>query len=501
MAPLRNNRSSNRSGRSQVDHDVFEGLPVRHWRKTPIAVSTAPPREEPTATSTRDTLFVELAMPRDSHLLSPMSQALLRAARSGEMTKKAAPQPLQEDEKENADDEETAADVDLAFMAKRWAAVPRHLEGPEPEFLAKRRMGLPSAYTGSLGQANGAIPMRKTKVRKIDANGNALVMDVLVPEGQTVEGEVREDEMDVTQAPAPGTVVEGVGVANAEGIIVAGDQMIPTPPRRRPPPPKRKAKGPGKGRKRKVAFAPGTEGFKHGDSVLSLDNGADGINRSSVGQSGDITVGDDAIMGNDLVLENGEESSEEDDEGDEGEAEDGDREDGGLSPSPKSSQSPIKKAPSFDEPSPSTHPARSPDITTHPAEPGEASPENPVVATQRDMTSSPEMPLNSDREMAALANMSNSLDVRILDPQDAAAPKPITIEETIPIGKHSTTDKPVMAELPPEHNPLDGLAAPKPPAIEVSSEQETQASDGEVDLLGSLEQQLNRNDAAMSTTV
>ncbi|KAL8642429.1 MAG: hypothetical protein Q9226_008513, partial [Calogaya cf. arnoldii] len=497
---LRNNRSSNRSGRSQVDHDVFEGLPVRHWRKAPIAVSTAPPKEEPTANSTRDTLFVELAMPRDSQLLSPMSQALLRAARSGEMTKKAAPQPLQEDEKENADDDEPAPDVDLAFLAKRWAAVPRHLEGPEPEFLAKRRKGLPSAYTGSVGQANGAIPMRKTKVRKFDASGNPLVLDVLVPDGQTVDGEVLKDETDVTQAPAAGTVVEGVGVANAEGVIVAGDQMLPTPPRRRPPPPKRKAKGPGRGRKKKVAFVPGTDGLNRGDSLLSPNNGANGLNRPSTGQSEDMTTDGDAVMGDDLALQNGEESSEEDDEVDEveGEGEDGDREDGELSPSPKSPQSPTKNVP-LDEPHSPTHVEQLPEITTQLAEPREASPASPTAAAQRDPSSWPDMSLSADREMAELSNLSNSLDVRILGPQPTA--RPVTVEETFPTTEQSATDTPVMADFPPNHNPLDGLAAPEPPAIYITPEPETQISDGEDDLLGSLEKQLNRNDAAMSTTM
>lgn len=443
-------------------------------------------------------------MPRDAQLLSPMSQALLRAARSGEMTKKATPQPLQEDEKENADDDEPAADVDLGFMAKRWAAVPRHLEGPEPEFLAKRRQGLPSAYTGSVGPTNGAIPMRKTKVRKLDANGNASVLDVLVPEGQTVDGEVLQDEIDLTQAPAPGTVVEGVGVANAEGIVVAGDQIVPTPPRRRPPPPKRKAKGPGRGRKKKVAFAPGTDGLNHGGSVLSPNIGADGVNGPAAGQSGDNTSDGDAVMGDDLVLQNGDESSEEDDEGDEGDGEgegdgeDGDREDGELSPSPQTSPSPPKKA-SPDELSPPTHFEKLPEIITQSAEPREASPGSPTRVTRREVSSSPDLPLNADREMANLANLSNPLDVRILDPQAGA--EPVTVEEPIIATEQSPAEMPVMAELPPKHNPLDGLAAPEPPTITISPDPETQVSDGEVDLLGSLEKQLNRNDAAMSTTM
>ncbi|KAL8784545.1 MAG: hypothetical protein Q9213_003893 [Squamulea squamosa] len=497
MAPLRNNRSSNRSGRSQVDHDVFEGLPVRHWRKAPVAVSTAPPKEEPTANSTRDTLFVELPMPRDSQLLSPMSQALLRAARSGEMIKKAAPQPLQEDEKENGDDDELAADVDAGFMAKRWAAVPRHLEGPEPEFLAKRRKGLPSAYTGLVGQANGAIHMRKTKVRKFDADGNASVLEVLVPDGQTVDGEVLEDETDLTQAPAPGTVVEGVGVANAEGVIVAGDQMLPTPPRRRPPPPKRKAKGPGRGRKKKVAFAPGTEGLHLGDSADSARNGVDGANRPSGGQNEDTVADGDAIMGDDSALQHGDDSSEEDDEGDEGE--DGDREDGELSASPKSSQSPPKQA-SVDEDSLPAPLEQIPQIITPSDEPLEASAYTPNPPAQQDASSSPDLPSTAGQEMADLSNLSNPLDDRMMGSQPEA--EPITVDEPLTRSEQLLTDTPVIAELPPEHNPLEGLAAPEPLALnDLSPEPETQFSDGEVDLLGSLEKQLNQNDSAMSNTM
>ncbi|KAL8733593.1 MAG: hypothetical protein Q9166_002002 [cf. Caloplaca sp. 2 TL-2023] len=496
MAPLRNNRSSNRSGRAQVDHDVFEGLPVRQWRKAPVAISTAPQKEETTANPTRDSLFVELAMPRDSQLLSPMSQALLRAARSGEITKKAAPQPLQEDDKENGDDDEPAGDVDSGFMAKRWAAVPRHLEGPEPEFLAKRRKGLPSAYK-LVGQVNGAVSMRKTKIRKFDADGNASVLEVLVPEGQTVDGEVLEDETNVTQAPAPGTVVEGIGVANAEGVIIAGDQMLPTPPRRRPPPPKRKAKGPGRGRKKKVAFALGTEGLNSGNSVVTLNNGADGVNAPIEGQSGEATADNDITMGDDGALQNGEESSEEDDDGDEGE--EGEREDGELSPSPMSSQSPPNEA-SLDIEPPPTPLEQDPKLSEQPDGPPEAGPESPDLPEERDASSSPDLPVAAMQELADASNLSNPLDDRILAPQTEE--EPVSVEEPSNTSEQLPSDIPIAAEIPPEHNPLDGLTAPEPGELQNHSpEQESHFSDGEVDLLGSLEKQLNRNEATISTTM
>ncbi|KAL8705937.1 MAG: hypothetical protein Q9201_000992 [Fulgogasparrea decipioides] len=481
---------------------------MRHWRKSSVAISTAPQKDEPAANAARESLFLELPMPRDANLLSPMSQALLRAARSGEITKKAPPQPLLEDDKENGEEDEPAGDIDSAFSAKRWTAVPRHLEGPEPEFLAKRRKGLPSAYTGSVGQANGAIPMRKTKVKKFDADGNASVLEVLVPEGQTVEGEVVEEEADVTQAPPPGTVVEGVGVANAEGVIVAGDQLLPTPPRRRPPPPKRKAKGPGRGRKKKVAFAPGAEGLNPDNTIAAASNGPDGISGVSEGQNG-VTVADgDVSMGDDTALRNGEESSEEEDEGEEGD--EGDKEEGELSSSPSS----VTSLP-LEQPSTVQLEAEAPlqealgnQTQTDELELSEAVPRIANCTIPRDASSSPFFPLAAGQaeaasdEMAALSNMSNSMDDRILAPQNEE--QLMTVEEPSIPTEQLPTETTVTAEIPPEHNPLDGLAAPEAGAVsDPLSEPEVHVSDGdgdgEIDLLGSLEKQLSQSEAAVST--
>ncbi|KAL8664489.1 MAG: hypothetical protein Q9202_003039 [Teloschistes flavicans] len=484
----------------QVDHDVFEGLPVRHWRKGPIAVSTAPQKDEATADTKTDSLFTELPMPRDSHLLSPMSQALLRAARSGTSTKKTSALPLPEEDKENGEEEEPAGDVDAGFMAKRWAAVPRHLEGPEPEFLAKRRKGLPSAYTGSVGQANGAIPMRKTRVRKFDADGNASVLEVLVPEGQTVEGEVFDEEPSATEAPPPGTVVEGVGVANAEGVIVAGDQMLPTPPKRRPPPPKRKAKGPGRGRKKKVAFASG-DGANPDKPAAAPSDGLDGVNGISGGANPRAMIDGDVTIGDGAALQNGEESSEEDDEGDEGD--EGDKEEGELSSSPTSIASPTIDTPHAAEVSHAE--PTSPDITQIQELKTELDTTEAILGiaespTMRDPSTSPDLPLAAGQaeatieETAALSNKSAAMDDRILASKDEETL--VTVDEPSnpvePLSKKTS----IAAELPSAHNPLEGLTAPEPGnASETIVEQEADASDGEVDLLGSLEQQLNRNDA------
>lgn len=499
MAPLRNNRSSNRSGRSQIDHDVFEGLPVRHWRKASVAVSTALQKEEPTANPAKDTLFLELAMPRDAQLLPPMSQALLRAARSGEITKKAPSQPLLEDDKENGEDDDALGDAELGFMAKRWAALPRHLEGLEPEFLAKRRKGLPSAYAGPLGQAGAITPMRKTKVKKMDGDGNATVLDVLVPEGQTIEGEVVEEEANVTQAPAPGTVVEGVGVANAEGVIVAGDQMLPTPPRRRPPPPKRKAKGPGRGRKKKVAFAPGSEGQALPATDATVNKGPNGIGGISEAQSGDSMAQGDGTMDYDHALQNGDESSEEDDEGEEGN--EGDREEGELSPSPPSSQSPSgpPPPPEYAETSLSTQDQAIVN-DTEANEPQKGDIIVPEVPQRRDMSGSPDVPLIADQEVAALSVISKPLDdrVSVMGTEQTL----LSVEEPPSKIEQAPTEAVVAAEVPPEHNPLDGLVEPKPPtSSDQQAEQEGHLSDGEIDLLGSLEKQLNDNEITVNNKV
>ncbi|KAF2090170.1 hypothetical protein K490DRAFT_7302, partial [Saccharata proteae CBS 121410] len=142
---FRNAGRSNRSGRAQADHDVFEGLPIRQWRKQDIPIGASDALSQPTS-FTED--WPELAMPRDSHLLPIHSQQLLRAARAGRLYK--PPPAPNDDDKENGDEEEEAKDTQTGFVAKKWMQIPRHLEEPEPEYLAKRRKGLPSANAGNI---------------------------------------------------------------------------------------------------------------------------------------------------------------------------------------------------------------------------------------------------------------------------------------------------------------------------------------------------------------
>ena len=359
----------------------MEGLPVRQWQKRPAVVNTAPPKENTYTPSDRNSIWNELPMPKGSELYSDLSRRLLRAARAPRIP--GQPAKVTEDDKEPGEEEDAEGEADTGFTAMRWSQVPRKSEQPEPEFLAKRRKGLPSIYgvTASSGTRVGL--MRKTKVKRVDNEGNTVFLDVLVPEGTVVEGEIAEADEIATEAPAPGTVVEGVGIANAEGVIVAGE-ALPTPPRRRPPPPKRKPKGPGRGRKKKVVAENGSSGTPGALNVNGL--GAETTESTTGGLkvpgiAADGAASTDVEMGDDSVLQDGEEGSEEDDE--EGEdGEDGDREEGELSEPEDSisrSASPIKPKPATTEVPTLTFPSVEVPST--------------IETANRDPSSSPDLPL------------------------------------------------------------------------------------------------------------
>ncbi|MCJ1248629.1 hypothetical protein MMC30_005847 [Trapelia coarctata] len=468
---LRNNRTNNRSARGQIDHDAMEGLPVRQWRKAPAVVNTAPPRENSSITNMRNAGWKELPMPRGSELYSPMSQALLRAARMGVVNR--PPPPPLEDEKELGEDEDAEGDIDTGFVAVKWTQVSKEMEEPEMEFLAKRRKGLPLVYGGLTGSQSNPIQMRKIKVRRINEDGKSYVYEVLAPEGTTVEGEVVEGDEVTTEAPAPGTIVEGVGVANAEGVVIAGDQVVPTPPRRRPPPPKRKAKGPGRGRKKRPTGTDGASainGTLHPSSagVEGRTAGAEGGEDSTL--TGQGTTNEDIEIGGDSMMQDGEEGSEDDDEeGDEGD--DGDREEGELSPTPEAdapgsvSGSPFKQPPpTIIEPTPSTNLPSSTYL-------------NVTDTMNREPSSSPDLPLAA-AQMAnppfiTIESVTETTSVPPSDLPGLANLQPVTVED--PTALSST-----VAELPSDHDSLERSAAPQAPES-VSVE----------DLYGSLERHLN----------
>ncbi|KEQ72369.1 hypothetical protein M436DRAFT_73340 [Aureobasidium namibiae CBS 147.97] len=349
---------SNRSGRSQADHDVFEGLPVRQWSQSETIVGLPPPTE----VAQGGDALPELPMPRDSHQLAPWTQQLLREARRPRLAKR--PQEPTEDDKQEEEDE--GEPVQTGWQSKKWSQVPSHLEKPEREFLAKRRKGLPSLHTQIALQAANAVASsantRKTKIMKSDADGNTTVYEVLVAEGQTVEGEVAEDAIMADAAPvqaAPGTVIEGVGIANAEGVIVATDLLQPQqqPLRRKPVPPRRIRKGgPGRGKK-KVMFNP-NDG--HNAAATSTPGGGASVATPSTFNAN----GDDSAMDIDSTPkpdanDNDEGDDEDGEEGDEGD-EDDDREDGEVSEGeepqeeePVESTAAVPSEPQAEEPIPS----------------------------------------------------------------------------------------------------------------------------------------------------
>lgn len=209
-------------------------------------------------------------MPKDSHLLPQHSQDLLRAARSGRLYVRRRPVEEEEVDVEAAlgdkPEKKEEDPKEKGFLVKTWKLVPKHQEGPEIEFLAKRRKGL----TGTVVKAAVATgpTITNARVRRTDAAGNTYVEDVVVAQGQALEGEL----ISQTVIADPST-----GKPAVDGIPTQ-----PTPPRRRPPPPKRKAKGPGRGRKRKLPLAPTTVPGELGGVKVEAHNEGTGVQNDSV---------------------------------------------------------------------------------------------------------------------------------------------------------------------------------------------------------------------------
>ncbi|KAH8703807.1 hypothetical protein BGW36DRAFT_370010 [Talaromyces proteolyticus] len=327
MAPtFRSSRSGrqftdNASRSRAADNDIFEGLPVRRWTRQNHTVSQDAQIDIPSSTSRDaqpDLPFPELPMPKDSHLLAAHSRALLRAARAGYIYLSPPikdSQATEEKETVEVDATTPATKMERSYTTRKWSQLPKHLELPEAEFLAKRRAGLPSLYgvagTLTTGASGATQSMRKVKVKKTDPNtGNVTIYDAWVPEGQKVEGEIK-DESQVAPAqpdatvtrvvPPPGTVVEGVGISNTEGVVVAAP-AAPTAPestseKNGPSPPKRKSNDEGeKGRKR-VMFAPG-EGVEVGEEdAMAIGDKQDEDMKDEEGEGGEAGEAGAAAVG------------------------------------------------------------------------------------------------------------------------------------------------------------------------------------------------------------
>ncbi|KAF2197029.1 hypothetical protein GQ43DRAFT_444593 [Delitschia confertaspora ATCC 74209] len=471
MAPFRSRDRSART-RGQVEHNVLEGLPIQQYRE--IEVTVAPPQEK---TAEQKGGRPELPMPPNSEFLPEWTQNLLRAARAGLLYKRAA---VHDEEKDKVEDEEEAKppqEAHAGFTVRKYVKIPRSREEPEPEYLAKRRKGLPSQYALHAAQAANAIPqgpMRETQVKKVDADGNATVYKVLVPEGQTVEGEIKEAEAAEIPAPAvaaPGTVVEGVGVVNADGLVVA-TQAVQTPPRRnRPPPPKKKGRksGPGRGKK-KVVFEPGAEGSAESATPAGSTNtlGVPG-NKQETGSVGPSEV--DTPMPDAQEGEN-----EEGEEGDEG-SEDDDREGGETPLTSNQPTSPPKPASSQTG---ETAPAPQKSANTKPQTKRQSS---------KDPSSSPELPLAT----AISHSRQNSLN-QIPQLPPTVSSSEIKRETPVEAPPKTPTATQAPSEVATSHTPSGVPAGSNADvAIQPPAAEEVHFSDGDPDLFGSLERELDNN--------
>ena len=305
---------------------------MRQWRQDWVNVAPPPPQEQH---QQNDVWAIELihGMPKDSHLLPPHSQELLRAARSGRLYKRPAPA-----EEEDADAETTAApekpekkeeDTQAqGFSVKLWKQIPRNVEASTTSHLAKRRKGTVTIASKTVDDKVVGPTVTRATVRRVDAAGNPYTEEVTLGDGEQVVGEIISTRVEVTAA--------------TNGDVLAS---APPPQRRRPPPPKRKAKaGPGRGKKKVKIPLPG-EGqavagpAPMGDGSAAVKSAVQGENvrlhmtyrpsymlisvvSQGVNDGGSITPNPDSEMvdGDD---------DDDDDEGDEGdEGDDGDEGDG-----------------------------------------------------------------------------------------------------------------------------------------------------------------------------
>ena len=225
--------SAYRTPESQAD-EQSQGLPVRQWRQQVVTVAPPPEREE---NKKHDRWAVELphGMPRDAHLLTPHNQELLRLVRSGKLYKK---RPLPEEDDADADGipgdkqekKDSAVSEGYSFRVKKWVRLERSAEDAGINHLAPRHKGTITRPSNQLGTQVIGPMVTKATVKRLDAAGNPYTQEVIVPDGQAVDGEI----ISTSVVPAP--------EATGEAVL-----PIATPARRKPPIPQKK-KGRGRGR-------------------------------------------------------------------------------------------------------------------------------------------------------------------------------------------------------------------------------------------------------------
>ena len=302
MAPFRSSRSTrnndpatlNRGRGGVIDHDPTEGLPVRNWYLGNVSIKQDEPvahEEDQQANVNANTInpdypWLELRLPSFYSELPPLSQQIVRIARSGRPVKPSvydkktgtyishaeysarntlkskhlenvdspAAAAAADDDEDMDDDPDAKADTEekeRVFSMRKWAQVPPAVADrrPEPKYLADRRPGMRSLYGLQAAALNPALNVAST---------------------------------DMTTAGLD--LGDGSGLGNATGVLAAGAEMAPmavTPQKRMPP--KRKKKG-GPGRK-KANLGPGTQA-PDGSTGITAD-GAHGEGDASQGLDGD----------------------------------------------------------------------------------------------------------------------------------------------------------------------------------------------------------------------
>ncbi|KAK8102868.1 hypothetical protein PG984_016014 [Apiospora sp. TS-2023a] len=441
MAPnFRTNTTTRRGARgAYVEHDDFEGLPVRQWRQEWISVAPPPPAE---TTQKSDIWDVELphGMPKDSHLLPQHTQELLRAARSGRLYKRPAPVEEEDADADAAPEKAEKKEEDQStkgFMVKAWKQIPRNSEGSTVSHLAKRRKNTVTLSSSLPAGLTSGPTVTKATVRRVDAAGNPYTQEVTLAEGQPIDGEI----ISTTVVPAPNTNVNPDGTA------------APTPVKRRPPPPKRKPKGPGRGRKKKLPLPASTRpepsgvpGAVPADGPKPETAGADTVKKEGANDEHNEHKNQDTEMGE---ADDDDDGSDDGEEGEDG----GDDEEGELPDTANGTPAAQDKESSVDQDMKNSPSVEPPAITAPPIDPDAmdiSAPEELLSATTIPPLQPPSHLMASRLEGSPLKNV-----LSIPSPTEAAPAQPPRVSP--PAVASPVKERPVS---PPTETKSDPIPAP-----------------------------------------
>ncbi|KAI9798604.1 MAG: hypothetical protein M1825_005302 [Sarcosagium campestre] len=329
---------SRRVVRTYVDHDVFDGLPVRHWQRQEVTV--CPPQMVSEVSYTRN-FQTELPMPDDAYLLCPMSQALLQAARAGRLNKRAAP-PEPDTKDAPIETEAKRRMTEKSYTAVKWQLVPRHLERPDEDCLAKRRKGLRplSLQTIPMASQSGG-PLKPIRIGPVDADGNVLPPGYAASADGGVGGAggagaagldgLGEGDGDSDGGPAePGSSNAAKADGGKGGYFADAATAQTTPPRGGRGFPPRRKRGQGRGRRRKFTYIKARDVYENERAAANeeqnrsshpgdLDSIGGGVTRdASLLGNESVDLGDDSLQHDDDEDDDHDDDGDGDSEGDEG---------------------------------------------------------------------------------------------------------------------------------------------------------------------------------------